>query len=313
MKKTNVDLIVGGSILLAIFILIGGVIWLKEASVSARMVGYTVLFDNVGTLQVGDPVMVNGVKRGAVSGISLRGTDVAVNVSVDRTIRITDSTRVTVQNIGLMGERGIGIRLTTKGAQITPNTSMDTTFLSGKFDSGIAEAMGMLGTVLVEVETLAQNVTGIIDNTVGDTSFVTFFNTMVSRLDTISEVAQSLLVRNQPLLNSSVNNVSQLSADLKTFFDENRPRLDAILSNSERISSDALGVVSEVDSLVGSLQFIAAKIERGEGVIGQLVHDDDFYPDLKKTLASIDTLVNEIQQDALKLRVRLGFRQRNRD
>lgn len=64
MKKTNMDLVVGGSIIIAIVILVAGVLWLKEVSITSKMVSYTVLFTNVGALQVGDPVMVNGVNKG---------------------------------------------------------------------------------------------------------------------------------------------------------------------------------------------------------------------------------------------------------
>ncbi|KMQ51257.1 ABC transporter-related permease with MCE domain [Chitinispirillum alkaliphilum] len=312
MKKTNVDLVVGGSILLALFILVGGVLWLKEVSVSSKMVSYTVLFENVGTLQPGDPVMVNGVRKGTVSDMYIRGTDVAVVLKLDRRIRITDLTDVIVQNIGLMGERGVGIRLTNTGNVVDPTSGRDTTFLSGKFDSGIAETMGMLGTVLTEVETLTQNVTSIIDNTIGDTAFISFYHTMVNRLDTISGMAQNLLVKNEPYLNRSIQNVTALSNDLKEFLDKNSPRLETIVSNTEELSSEALYLVSQVDTLTGSLQNIVGKIERGEGVLGQLMQDDEFYPELKSTLASIDTLVNEVHKDALRLRVRLGFRRRNR-
>ena len=66
MKKSNMDIIVGGSILLAIFILVFGVLWLKESLVAKQMESYTILFPNVGTLQLGDPVMTNGVTKGRV-------------------------------------------------------------------------------------------------------------------------------------------------------------------------------------------------------------------------------------------------------
>jgi hypothetical protein len=48
-------------------------------------------------------------------------------------------------------------------------------------------------------------------------------------------------------------------------------------------------------------------IESGKGSIGKLYTDEQFYNELKAVVRSVDTLVNEVQQDALKLRVRLGF------
>jgi len=109
LKKINVDLIVGASILTALFILVAGLVWLKEASIANKMVNYMVIFPEVGTLQLGDPVYVNGVKKGTVSKIELRGTEVATVLNLDKKINMTDSVRVSVVNVGLLGERGIGV------------------------------------------------------------------------------------------------------------------------------------------------------------------------------------------------------------
>ena len=139
----------GASILIALFILIAGVIWLKEASVASTMVNYAVIFPEVGTSQVGDPVYINGVKKGTVQRIELHGTEVLAILNIDRRINITDSVRIAVVNVGLLGERGVGVTLSPRGAPvpfIVPGA--DTTFIRGRFDTGISEAMGMLGTVL---------------------------------------------------------------------------------------------------------------------------------------------------------------------
>jgi len=115
-KKNKVELIVGGTIFIALFILIAGVLWLKGALVMNKMVQYSVLFPNVGTLQPGDPVVVNGVRKGSVSTIDLKGARVAVTINLDKDVALTDASKVTVQNIGLMGERMVGIQLDAAGS-----------------------------------------------------------------------------------------------------------------------------------------------------------------------------------------------------
>jgi len=306
-KKTKVDLIVGGSILLALFILIAGVLWLKEVSVTRKLVSYAVLFPNVGTLSEGDPVMVNGVTKGSVASITLRGTKVAAIIQIDKDVAFTDSSIVTVQNIGLMGERGIGIQLSEKGSRCKVTKKGDTTFISGKFDTGIAEAMGMMGTVLGEVEILTGSVASIVDQTVGDSAFLTSFETMVQRLDTLTGIAQSIIVKNQPLLDQSIRDISVASAELKDLMQENRHRMDSIIVNGEKLSSYSIAVAQQVQTLVGSVQNIVSQVENGEGSLGMLMKDEQFYHDIKKTVADLDTLVNDIKDDALKLRIKLGF------
>jgi phospholipid/cholesterol/gamma-HCH transport system substrate-binding protein len=301
------DLVVGGSILISIVILIGGVLWLKDVSISAKMISYTVLFPNVGTLQIGDPVKVNGVSKGSVSNIYLRTNGVAVVVEVDKSVKLTDSCKISVQNIGIMGERGIGILYSDKGKIVKANTKSDTSFVPGVFDPGIAEAMSTLGVVLAEVETLVENVSSIVQATIGDTAFLSIFKTLVNRLDTISDVAQTLLSENKPVIDRSLKNLQTISNDLKEIVSRNSSHLDAIMSNGDSLSVAALGIASQVDSLTVSLNQIISQVKAGEGSLGMVIKDSEFYHDLKRTISNLDTLINEVQGDALKLRIKLGF------
>lgn len=307
MKKTNMDLIVGGSIILALFILIAGILWLKDISIARKLVTYTVLFPNVGTLQVGDPVMANGVTKGNVASIELRGSQVAVVLKVDKELQITDSSKIVVQNIGLMGERGIGIQLSPKGKVFRPTVKNDTTVINGYFDTGIAEAMGMMGEVLGEVETLVKNVNSIVNSTVGDTSFLVVFDKLVVRLDSISEIAENILSKNQPFIDSSMKNINAVTADLKSLLNRNSKGIDTIVHNSAALTSYAYTLVNRIDTLTISVQNVVDQVDSGKGSIGMLMKDEQFYKDLKTTVADLDTLINQVKFDALKLRVKLGF------
>ena len=301
------DIIVGATILIALVILITGVLWLKEALVTGKLVSYTVLFPNVGTLQVGDPVMVNGVTKGRVIALNLRNDKVATAISLERNIVLTDSCRVVVQNIGLMGERGVGILLARSGAPFTPTRKKDTTFVTGYFDTGIAEAMGMMGTVLSGVEVLMNNVTAIMNSTVADTVFLRLFQMLVKRLDTLSKVSENLVVRNGPLVDMSVKNLSYASSQLKELLDKNSGHLSAILANGDALSSYSLTLAAKVDSLTTSIQGVVREIKNGRGALGMMMKDDQFAGNLRRTLADVDTLVNDVRNDGLKLRARLGF------
>lgn len=306
-KKTNMDLIVGATILAALVIMITGVLWLKEALATGKLVSYTVLFPNVGTLQVGDPVMANGVTKGRVIAINLRNDKVATVISLEKNIVLTDSCRVVVQNIGLMGERGIGILLSRSGAPFTPTHKKDTAFVTGYFDTGIAEAMGMMGTVLSGVEVLMNNVTAIMNSTVADTVFLRLFQMLVKRLDTLSKVSENLVVRNGPLVDMSVKNLSYASSQLKELLDKNSGHLSAILANGDALSSYSLTLAAKVDSLTASMQGVIREIKNGRGALGMMIRDDQFAKELRRTLADVDTLVNDVRTDGLKLRARLGF------
>ncbi len=301
------DLIVGASILCAIVILIAGVLWLKEVSVSRKMADYAVLFPNVGTLQVGDPVMINGVTKGSVKQLFLRNSDVAVIVELDKSVRLTDSCRIMIQNIGLMGERGIGLQYSEQGGVVSPVKAGDTTFLRGSFDTGIAEAIGMLGSVLGEVQSVVGNLSSIVDQTIGDTSFISVFKAIVARLDTISSAVQDLLDDNRTSIDRSIDNLETLSGEVKLLLERNGHGVDSIVANGETLTARAVVIAGNVDTLTRSVRTILDQLQNEESAVGQLMHDKEIYPDLKRTVADLDTLVKNVQADALKLRIRIGF------
>lgn len=305
MKKNRFELIVGGTILIAAIILIAGILWLKGAMVTGKMVDYTVLFPNVGTLQLGDPVMVNGVKKGNVNNVYLYGPKVAVDIKLDKDVPLTDSSKITIQNIGLMGERMVGVQLSGKGTLYMPNGKgkTGTTYINGYFDTGIAEAMGMVGTVLGDVRELVRNVSLIIDSTVGDTVFFRKFKRIVSRLDTVTSMAETMIAASRPAINRSISNIEAMTSEVNAILDTNKPRINAIIANGAELSSRGVAVAGKIDSLSRTIQVMINRINNGEGSIGLLMKDEQFYRDLKKSIGDLDTLLNEINRKGLKLNI----------
>ncbi len=315
MKKANIDLVVGGSILASLIILIGSVLWLKEVNVTRTLVQYTVLFPNIGTLAKGDPVMVNGVKKGIVSDINLYKDSVAVRIEIDKQIRITDSTRITVQNIGLMGERMIGIQLSAKGIVFSPHkkNAPPPFYIHGYFDTGIAEAMGLVGTVVSEVELLLKNVTAIVDRTVGDSEFVSTFSHIVGRLDTITTVTQALIRENSPKINTIADNAETISSDAVDLLKRNQPHLDTIAAQGAMLTTQGVALVAKVDSMATKLKSMLESIDRGEGSAGKILKDEKLYTDIKKVISDLDSLLAQVSDDGLKLRLQLDLFGKRKD
>ena len=299
------ELIVGGTILIALFILIAGVLWLKAAMVTSKMVQYTIGFPNIGTLQMGDPVMVNGVKKGTVAGISLQGIRVAVLIDLDKEVQLTDASQITVQNIGLMGERMVGIQLNGGGKAYKPNGKKGepVTVIPGGFDAGIGEAMAMIGAVLGDVKVLVKNVGGIIDSTVGDSSFIIQFKHIVSRLETVTNLAEKLIVENRPSIDRSVSAIEKLTGDVNKLVDSNKTRVTSLVSNADGLSARAVVIAATVDSLTRTLGSMVDRINRGEGSAGLLLKDESFYHDLKKTVVDLDSFVNVANRKGVKLEI----------
>lgn len=305
MKRSNLELIVGGIIFLALFVLIAGILYLKQVNITRRLVKYTVVFPNIGTLQKGDPVTVNGVRGGSVSNISLKGSGVAVELNLDKDIVFTDSSKVSIQNIGLMGERMVHIKLSDKGKPYPHDTKDRVTYITGSFDSGIAEAMGMLGNVLENVTQLVDSVGMVWYATFGDERFLQFFDDFIDRVDTVVYLVDELVEKNKVSVDVTVRNLRKATEGLKDLVEDNRANIDKIVNNGAELTDDALLIAEKIDSISSAVDRIVTNIEDGKGSVGMLLEDDEVVKTLQSTMESLDTLVTDVDDNGLKLRLKV--------
>lgn len=295
MHKRSTNLIVGIVILASIFILIFGVRFLSDTKFREQTYHLTAWFDNVGTLTEGDPVKVNGVRKGKVVKISLEGNRVRVLMAINKEVQITEDSRIVIQNIGLMGERMIGIQLGS-GKAMEPGAEMH-----GEFDSGIAEAMGMLGEVLTQVEETVKELQGIVRSTIGDEAFAARFNTIMNRLDRSTAVLNNLVSGNKAALQGSIDDLSYTAGEVRTFFDGNKEKLNTTVTNVEDISIRAKDMMEKAERITGDIEVLVTKLNSRESSVGMLLSDTSFVSDIKTTIRSADSLVKKIHEDGLKV------------
>jgi ABC-type transporter Mla subunit MlaD len=157
------------------------------------------------------------------------------------------------------------------------------------------------------VQTLAANVSSIMGQTVGDTGFIVRFKSIVARLDTLTLEAGDLIGDNRASINRSIANLQALSEQANRLVERNSPGIDSIVAHGEALSSRALLIADNVDTLTLAVRSVLNRFDDPESSIGQLLRDRQIYTDVKRTVTDLDSLVRNVQQDALKLRIRIGF------
>jgi phospholipid/cholesterol/gamma-HCH transport system substrate-binding protein len=159
---------------------------------------------------------------------------------------------------------------------------------------------------------LVRDVAGIVDQTVGDPAFADLFHQMLGRLDKVTRLAQEIVQNNRGNIDVAIKNLRAISVEVHEIVAANRLQIDTIINNGSKLTVEALQITDSVDSIAVSLRSVLATIQRGEGSLGKLVKDETFFHELKRSMAEVDTLVNQINQDGLKLRVKFGFRKPRR-
>lgn len=289
---------VGLVVLLAITMLAWGIVWVKGYRYGKEVTTYDVFFENVGALSVGDPVAVNGVTKGKVSGLALESGQVLVTVELDKAISLRADATFTVKNIGLMGERYIEVY---PGKSDQPFPTIEPA--SGQFDTGIPEVMGMMGEMIGEVRSLVQTMSTSIEG--APDAFRRADSTVIDLRET-ARMLSDLLVENRDKIENAVTDMETGARKLRTTIDRKAGQVDTTLDKMAEASERILTAAAKFDSLSGQLRNLATQVEQGEGTLGALVQDPSLYDDLKRAASEIDALVADIRANPKKY-VHVGF------
>lgn len=297
-KNATLYLIVGLVIIFAIVILVFGVFFLNDKDPRETFLTYQLRFNQVSTLQQDDPVKVNGVKLGKVENIALYGNGVLVRISLRNDVKLPIDSDIRVQNIGLLGERQIGMLL---GDSLKYFTTNDT--IKGEFDAGIAEVMGMAGEVLDSAKILMNIAHTMLDSTIATQDFRDRFHRILDKVEDLEDQANSLIQRADPALQTSLAGLSNATKKVNDILDENREPLQNLVADARGLAKNADGLVNNADTAIQRVLVLTEKLQSKNNTLGILLNDRKLHDDISTTVHSADSLFNLIIKDGLDVNI----------
>jgi phospholipid/cholesterol/gamma-HCH transport system substrate-binding protein len=299
MKKNSVLYFsVGLVVLLAIVILVFGMFFLNEKDPRETFHTYYLRFTQVSTLVLDDPVKVNGVKMGKVEDISLAGHRVVVRIRLRTDVKIPKDSEIRVQNIGIMGERQIGMILGDAETYWAPNDT-----INGQFDAGIAEALGLAGEVCDSTKVLLESVKAALNGTIASPDFQDRFRTILAKAESLEDRLMTMVNTTDPQLKKSLASLNEVMGKVDALVDGVKPPLDGLFANADKVIGNADGLVGELEGVTKHLDVLIAKVQSKDNTVGVLLSDRKLHDDLVKTVHSADSLFRVILHDGLDVNV----------
>jgi phospholipid/cholesterol/gamma-HCH transport system substrate-binding protein len=300
MTSRTQNIAVGAFVLAALALLVFGVYYLKETVPGQSRQTYHARFAQVSTLQDGDPVKVDGVKAGRVTSIALAEPGVIVEFEIEDGIRIPKDSEVRIQNIGLMGERQVGIvRGTSKEAMAEGGT------FEGALDAGIAEAMGAAGVAIAEAEALARTLRGVVDSTVGRPEFAGRINALLVSTENLTQRLNTLVEETEPQIREGVRAFSGVGKEVDGLVKRQKPQIEKILRDGGETMERSKAIAVRGERAAAELEQILSKLNSGKGAAGALLNDTTLHRDLSAALHSADSLFKSVKKRGLDVNVDL--------
>lgn len=297
-KNSALYFSVGLVVLLAIVILIFGMFFLNEKDPREAFNTFYLRFTQVSTLVLDDPVKVNGVKLGKVENIELAGHRVVVRVRLRTDVKIPKDSEIRVQNIGIMGERQIGMILGDSEEYFTPGDT-----ITGQFDAGIAEALGLAGEVCDSTKVLLESVKKALNGTIANPDFQDRFKTLLVKAESLEDRLMNMVNTTDPQLKKSLDGLNQVTVKVNDLVDGVKQPIDNLFGSADKVMGGANNLISELEGVTKHLDELIAKVQSKDNTVGALLNDRTLHDDLVKTVHSADSLFRVILHDGLDVNV----------
>ncbi len=286
----GMEIRVGITVVLGLAILFGAVAAFSNYAKTKMMRVWHVSFPQTGGLGSGDEVQVNGIRKGAVEGMFLHDEGVIVDLALAHDVLLTHDSRVAIRNVGLMGEKVIAVDLRRTGEAYS---TRDT--IVGEFEPGMPEVLASLGVAVGGIQSLTLQLDSL-STALGRGGIAT----TVTNFRRFSEQLRLAVEENRAELRTTLDNFSAAAKTTRNLTTEREAGIKRTLDHFASAAENLDRVTGRLDSLRGSLQSVAAKLDRGQGSLGKLVNDEKLYSDLTTSVKSLKTLIDEMRANPQK-------------
>lgn len=281
---------VGIAGLLAIVLLFAGIAWLKEYRVGKRKTNLRAQFEEVGSLSEGDPVLVRGVRKGAVTAIQLLDQGVRVEFEIDKSVIIHPDAQLRVANIGVMGEKFLSLETGSAPGRFDPRQP-----IPGRFQSGVPEVIAGTGDLVIETTELASRLNVFLDAL--DPATVQRASRNMEKATT--SLSQTL-DQNRADLRATIVDFREAARDLRKIASENSEQVTTSVRDFGTASQKLSALSDQLSTTAASLDRVVTRIDQSQGSVGKAISDSTLYIELRETLHNTNQLVKDIQKNPKK-------------
>ena len=277
-------------VVISIVVLVWGINYLKGSNLFDSSRTLYALYGNIGGLQEGSSITVNGFKVGVVKKISLltdKNYSLLVALSIEDNINIPSNSVSKIVNEDIMGSKGISLVL----GDSNINAEQGDT-LASDMDRSLKEEVNKQ---ILPLKNKAEQLIGSID------SIVTVITSVLSK-DARESLTKSLVS-----LDNTFTTMSQTMTKVNKIVDQNDERISSIIKNLEANNDEITNILknfselsddiakSNIKTTLASLNEISKKISDSEGSLGMFINDKDLYLNLEKSSKELEALIKDIK------------------
>ena len=275
------------TVIISLCILYFGIEYLKGINLFKPANFYYAKFEKVDGLAVSAPVTINGFQVGQVREINYdyEKNDISVLLSLNKDLRIPKESNVKL-SVDMLGTAQLVLTLSDASEYYNVGDEIPTGVVAGLMDA-IGGALPQVNNLLPKIDSILTSINTILANPA--------LNNSVSRLDGITADLQSSSNDLKRLMHNQVpgimNNVNGITANL-----------NSTTANINDLSADLRNMplketVDNANATMANLKLLSDNLNNKNSSLGLLMNDPTLYRHLDNAIASLDTLLTDLQRN----------------
>ncbi len=287
---------------------IAGLLFLQDISIRKANYTFTVLFDNIQGVNVGDQVDMLGKKIGKVSQSRIIGQRISVELSIDNSFAfsIPVDSKIEVKSEGLIGSKYISI---------TPGLNTKDYILPGETVEGLkefdfAEITPGIVPLTQDLSAFARRLKATLGEEEKDKIRFTIKNieSLTSELDSlVFNYGRIITDDDKKNIKDFIKNLNGVVKDLKYGINKEIKKIDSMLENFKQVTDKSADLSETITLLKDAsesfnesaekLNNVLSKIDNSEGTIGKLINDPSLYNNTSSLVEEMQQFVKDIKEN----------------
>lgn len=282
--------------------------------------GYTikVYFDYVSGLDSGAPVRLAGMEVGEVKDLVLVDKKIEVILKLKSTAKIRSDSIITINSLGIVGEKYVEITMGTSQGKILEPGSV----VQGVNPVNVEQILSRTEAVVYKTEKIIT----FMDKMLGGEETWIELDKAIRNTTIFTATLNELLAENKEDIGATIKDLHSISASLKGIIKENKDdfrttneKLKQTMIQFQQISLQLNKTIAELNNTVvgtkkeinntftelnqtiDSIQGILQKVEKGEGTLGRIISNEDIINRLASAAKNIEELTLDLKKHPWKL------------
>jgi len=293
------------TVLIALFVLLWGVNFLKGKNIFESGIVYHGVYQKIAGLTEASPVYYHGYKIGSVREIQFNPQQedrFIVTLSLKKDIPIFNDMVAQIYSLDLMGTKAVQFLDGDNQQLLTPGDTLQTNVMGGLKDQVSTQVLPIKNKVenlIVKLDTTLTNFSKVFstqNNRSLEEGMKSFRGMMDNLEETTSELNSSL--KQGGAIHNSLANLDSISGELNRQRQAIGSTMENVADFSKQLKAMNLDTLAtRIDSGLIAVNSLLKQAQNGEGSLGLLMSDEGLYYNLMDASASLDRLLADFRHN----------------